>query len=71
MSGVDVILPEYLKWSGQGEVQPQVDELRYLGVMFKSEGMMESEIDRWIGAADCVTSDCINVEAGWDPLEMR
>lgn len=46
-------------------------ELRYLGVVFKSEGMMESEIARWTGAADCVTADCITVEAGWDPLEIR
>ncbi|KAL1274593.1 hypothetical protein QQF64_027407 [Cirrhinus molitorella] len=34
-----------------GECLPQVDEFKYLGVLFTSEGRMEHEIDRWIGAA--------------------
>ncbi|KAI3377041.1 hypothetical protein L3Q82_000254 [Scortum barcoo] len=35
-----------------GEVLPQVEEFKYLGVLFTSEGKIEREIDRdWIGAA--------------------
>ncbi|KAI3369751.1 hypothetical protein L3Q82_024580 [Scortum barcoo] len=34
-----------------GEVLPQVEEFKYLGVLFTSEGKMEREIDRWIGGA--------------------
>ncbi len=37
-----------------GEVLPQVDEFKYLGVLFTSEGRMEREIDRRIGAASAV-----------------
>ncbi|KAI3371941.1 hypothetical protein L3Q82_006813 [Scortum barcoo] len=37
-------------WVG-GEVLPQVEEFKYLGVLFTSEGKMEREIDRRIGAA--------------------
>ncbi|KAI3369118.1 hypothetical protein L3Q82_025442 [Scortum barcoo] len=33
-----------------GEVLPQVEEFKYLGVLFTSEGKMEREIDRRIGA---------------------
>ncbi|KAI3358226.1 hypothetical protein L3Q82_003223 [Scortum barcoo] len=36
-----------------GEVLPQVEEFKYLGVLFTSEGKMEREIDRRIGAASC------------------
>ncbi|KAI3364000.1 hypothetical protein L3Q82_001596 [Scortum barcoo] len=38
---------------GWGEVLPQVEEFKYLGVLFTSEGKMEREIDRRIGAASC------------------
>ena len=38
----------------QGEFLPQVEEFKYLGVLFTSEGRMECEIDRWIGAAAAV-----------------
>ncbi len=34
-----------------GEFLPQVEEFKYLGVLFTSEGRMEREIDRRIGAA--------------------
>ncbi|KAK3548671.1 hypothetical protein QTP70_016417, partial [Hemibagrus guttatus] len=34
-----------------GEVLPQVEEFKYLGVLFTSEGRMDREIDRRIGAA--------------------
>ncbi|KAI3376588.1 hypothetical protein L3Q82_016470 [Scortum barcoo] len=34
-----------------GEVLPQVEEFKYLGILFTSEGKMEREIDRRIGAA--------------------
>ncbi|KAF7641683.1 hypothetical protein LDENG_00274850, partial [Lucifuga dentata] len=35
----------------RGESLPQTEEFKYLGVLFTSEGRMEREIDRWIGAA--------------------
>ncbi|KAK3569488.1 hypothetical protein QTP86_031417, partial [Hemibagrus guttatus] len=37
-----------------GEVLPQVEEFKYLGVLFTSEGRMDREIDRRIGAAGSV-----------------
>ncbi|KAI3376739.1 hypothetical protein L3Q82_000006 [Scortum barcoo] len=37
-----------------GEVLSQVEEFKYLGVLFTSEGKMEREIDRRIGAASAV-----------------
>ncbi|KAI3374956.1 hypothetical protein L3Q82_021487 [Scortum barcoo] len=37
-----------------GEVLPQVEEFKYLGVLFTSEGKMGREIDRRIGAASAV-----------------
>ena len=37
-----------------GESLPQLEEFKYLGVLFTSEGKMEREIDRWIGAASAV-----------------
>ncbi|KAI3373259.1 hypothetical protein L3Q82_006385 [Scortum barcoo] len=40
-------------WVG-GEVLPQVEEFKYLGVLFMSEGKMECEIDRQIGVVSAV-----------------
>ncbi|KAK3569663.1 hypothetical protein QTP86_002629 [Hemibagrus guttatus] len=37
-----------------GEVLPQVEDFKYLGVLFTSEGRMDREIDRRIGAAAAV-----------------
>ncbi|KAI3367665.1 hypothetical protein L3Q82_026507 [Scortum barcoo] len=37
-----------------GEVLPQVEEFKYLRVLFTSEGKIEREIDRRIGAASAV-----------------
>ncbi|KAK3565347.1 hypothetical protein QTP86_007134 [Hemibagrus guttatus] len=37
-----------------GEVLPQVEEFKYLGVLFTSDGRMESEIDRRTSAAAAV-----------------
>ncbi|KAK3571508.1 hypothetical protein QTP86_012854 [Hemibagrus guttatus] len=37
-----------------GEVLPQVEEFKYLGVLFTSEGRMDRELDRRIGAAAAV-----------------
>ncbi|CAM4603447.1 unnamed protein product [Leuciscus chuanchicus] len=37
-----------------GEFLPQVEEFKYLGVLFTSEGRIEREIDRRIGAASAV-----------------
>ncbi|TWW66958.1 hypothetical protein D4764_20G0009900, partial [Takifugu flavidus] len=36
------------------EILPQVEEFKYLGVLFTSEGRMEQDIDRRIGAASAV-----------------
>ncbi|TWW61044.1 hypothetical protein D4764_05G0011340 [Takifugu flavidus] len=36
------------------EILPQVEEFKYLGVLFTSEGRMEREIDRRIGAVSAV-----------------
>ncbi|TWW59340.1 hypothetical protein D4764_06G0008700 [Takifugu flavidus] len=36
------------------EILPQVEKFKYLGVLFTSEGRMEQEIDRRIGAASAV-----------------
>ncbi|TWW73526.1 hypothetical protein D4764_15G0009200 [Takifugu flavidus] len=36
------------------ELLPQVEEFKYLGVLFTSEGKMEQEIDRRIGAVSAV-----------------
>ncbi|TWW62860.1 hypothetical protein D4764_04G0015070 [Takifugu flavidus] len=36
------------------EILPQVEAFKYLGVLFTSEGRMEQEIDRWIGAVSAV-----------------
>ena len=38
---------EFLLWVGE-EILPQVEEFKYLGVLFTSEGKMEQEIDRRI-----------------------
>ncbi|KAK3524866.1 hypothetical protein QTP86_010089 [Hemibagrus guttatus] len=37
-----------------GEFLPQVEEFKYLGVLFMSEGRMDREVDRRIGAAAAV-----------------
>ncbi|KAI3359900.1 hypothetical protein L3Q82_014258 [Scortum barcoo] len=42
-----------------GEVLPQVEEFKYLGVLFTSEGKMEREIDRRIGAASAVKCESV------------
>jgi len=36
------------------ELLPQAKEFKYLRVLFTSEGKMEREMDRWIGAASAV-----------------
>ena len=36
------------------EILTQAEEFKYLGVVFTSEGKIEREIDRWIGAASAV-----------------
>ena len=40
-------------WVGN-EILPQVEEFKYLGVLFTSEGRMEREIDGRIGGASAV-----------------
>ncbi|TWW63631.1 hypothetical protein D4764_03G0006390 [Takifugu flavidus] len=44
---------ECLLWVKE-EILPQVEEFKYLRVLFTSEGRMEQEIDRRIGAASAV-----------------
>ncbi|TWW67374.1 hypothetical protein D4764_02G0004150 [Takifugu flavidus] len=36
------------------EILPQVEEFKYLGVLFRSEGRMEQEVNRRIGAVSTV-----------------
>ncbi|KAK0143413.1 hypothetical protein N1851_018450 [Merluccius polli] len=38
----------------QDEILPQVEDFKCLGILFTSEGRMEQEIDRQIGAASAV-----------------
>uniref|UniRef100_A0A8C6KT40 Reverse transcriptase domain-containing protein n=1 Tax=Nothobranchius furzeri TaxID=105023 RepID=A0A8C6KT40_NOTFU len=48
-----------------GEVLPQVEEFKYLGVLFTSEGRRDREIDRRIGSASAVMpmlSRCVVVK---------
>ncbi|XP_058251558.1 uncharacterized protein LOC131356504 [Hemibagrus wyckioides] len=42
-----VVCPLHVGWV----FLPQVEEFKYLGVLFTSQGRMEWEIDRWVGAA--------------------
>ncbi|TWW59831.1 hypothetical protein D4764_06G0013610 [Takifugu flavidus] len=62
------------------EILPQVEEFKYLGVLFTSEGRMEREIDRRIGAASTVMrtlhrdrgrSSAILEELGVESLLLR
>ncbi|TWW62669.1 hypothetical protein D4764_04G0013160 [Takifugu flavidus] len=48
------------------EILPQVEEFKYLGVLFTSEGRMEQEIDRCIGAAYAVM-----VRSGEERAELK
>ncbi|KAI3353662.1 hypothetical protein L3Q82_004907 [Scortum barcoo] len=50
-----------------GEVLPQVEEFKYLGVLFTSEGKMEREIDRWIGAASVYWTVVVKKELSRKP----
>lgn len=36
------------------ELLPQVEDVKYLGVLFMSKGRTEQEVDRWISAASAV-----------------
>ncbi|TWW73530.1 hypothetical protein D4764_15G0009240 [Takifugu flavidus] len=62
------------------EILPQVEEFKYLGVLFTSEGRMEQEDDRRIGVAstvmrtlhrDRVRSSAIREELGVESLLLR
>ena len=44
---------ECLPWV-EKEILPQVEEFKYLGVLFMSEGKIEREIDRQSGVASAV-----------------
>ncbi|KAI3359415.1 hypothetical protein L3Q82_002919 [Scortum barcoo] len=49
-----------------GEVLPQVEEeFKYLGVLFTSEGKIEREIDRRIGAASAVMRSVKSTGPSW------
>ena len=45
----------WIIYSVSGESHsPKVEEFKYLGVLFKSEGKMEQGADRWIGVVSAV-----------------
>ncbi|KAK3509336.1 hypothetical protein QTP70_029059 [Hemibagrus guttatus] len=50
-----------------GELLPQVEEFKYLGVLFTSEGRMDHEIDRRIGAVAAVYVPVCCGEEGAEP----
>ncbi|KAI3375230.1 hypothetical protein L3Q82_021733, partial [Scortum barcoo] len=54
-----------------GEVLPQVEEFKYLGVLFTSEGKMEREIDRRIGAASAVMRSGVPDRSGKEGAEAE
>ncbi|KAI3373515.1 hypothetical protein L3Q82_022114 [Scortum barcoo] len=54
-----------------GEVLPQVEEFKYLGVLFTSEGKMEREIDRRIGAASAVMRSDVPDRRGEEGAESK
>ncbi|KAI3364976.1 hypothetical protein L3Q82_001140 [Scortum barcoo] len=54
-----------------GEVLPQVEEFKYLGVLFTSEGKMEREIDRRIGAASAVMRSVYRTVRGEEGAESK
>ncbi|KAI3354215.1 hypothetical protein L3Q82_018755, partial [Scortum barcoo] len=54
-----------------GEVLPQVEEFKYLGVLFTSEGKMEREIDRRIGAASCSYAVSVPDRRGEEGAESK
>ncbi|KAI3366015.1 hypothetical protein L3Q82_009843 [Scortum barcoo] len=54
-----------------GEVLPQVEEFKYLGVLFTSEGKMEREIDRRIGAASAVMRSVCRTVSGEEGAESK
>ncbi|KAI3351406.1 hypothetical protein L3Q82_020217 [Scortum barcoo] len=54
-----------------GEVLPQVEEFKYLGVLFTSEGKMEREIDRRIGAASHAVMRSVYRTVGEEGAESK
>ncbi|KAI3361882.1 hypothetical protein L3Q82_002204 [Scortum barcoo] len=54
-----------------GEVLPQVEEFKYLGVLFTSEGKIEREIDRRIGAASAVMRSVYRTVCGEEGAESK
>ncbi len=54
-----------------GVLLPQVEEFKYLGVLFTSEGRMEREIDRRIGAASAVMRSIVPVCRGEERAEPQ
>lgn len=59
---------------GGEETLPQVDDFKYLGVLFSHEGKIEREIDRQIGS-DVVTVPVCHgagtAESKGDALDLR
>uniref|UniRef100_A0A671TEK4 Reverse transcriptase domain-containing protein n=1 Tax=Sparus aurata TaxID=8175 RepID=A0A671TEK4_SPAAU len=54
-----------------GEFLPQVEEFKYLGVLFTSEGRMEREIDRRIGAVAAVMRSLYRSVGTWiEPFRL-
>lgn len=57
-------------WVG-GELLPTVEEFKYLGVLFTSEGRLEQEVDRWTGAAAAVMCSLYQTIVVKRELSMR
>ncbi|KAI3373738.1 hypothetical protein L3Q82_022322, partial [Scortum barcoo] len=59
--------------NGGGEVLPQVEEFKHLGVLFTSEGKMEHEreIDRRIGAVSAVMRSVYQDRRGEEGAELK
>ena len=54
-------------WVGD-EILPQVEEFKYLGVLFTSEGRMEREIDR---CGVCSNADSARIRCGEEGAEPK
>ena len=53
------------------EILPQVEEFKYLGVLFTSEGRMECEIDTRIGTASAVMRTDAQIRCGEERAEPK
>ena len=54
-----------------GEVPSQVEEFKYLRILFASDGRREQETDRWIGAASAVVQTLYRSSVGKTELSQK